>query len=308
MHVLQASGLRKTFEKGKERVEAVRGVSLSIAAGEILAFLGPNGAGKTTTIKMVAGLIIPDAGAVAINGLDPHRDAAAQHHLGAVLEGSRNLYMPLTAHANLTYFARLKGLSRREAIRRADQLLAEFNLTDKANSQVNDLSRGMQQKLAIAVSLVHAPKLLLLDEPTLGLDVEAAIAVRQQLRELAARGHAILLTTHQLDVAQAVADRVAIIRGGTLIAQDATSALVGKFCGQGYSIYVEGTPQANQVQALTALGATSDDGVIHFAGEPQALYAVLAALQPLAINRVERGDADLESVFLRIIKNVEVQS
>lgn len=306
MHrVLQATGLRKTFKKGKECVEAVRGVSLSIAPGEILAFLGPNGAGKTTTIKMVAGLIIPDEGHVTINGLNPHQDAAAQHHLGAVLEGSRNLYMPLTAHANLTYFGRLKGLSRSQSIRRADELLAQFNLTDKAHTQANDLSRGMQQKLAIAVSLVHSPKLLLLDEPTLGLDVEAAIAVRGQLRELAARGHAILLTTHQLDVAQAVADRVAIIRGGTLIAEDTTSSLVGKFCGQGYSIYVESTPNANQVQALTTLGATIDNGVIHFAGDPQALYAVIAALQPLAISKVERGAADLESVFLRIVKEVQ---
>lgn len=305
MSVLETTGLRKVFEKGKERVEAVKGVSLNIAAGEILAFLGPNGAGKTTTIKMVAGLVIPDSGTVLVNGLDPHATTRAQLHLGAVLEGSRNLYLPLTAHANLKYFGRLKGLSRREAQRRADQLLEEFHLTDKAHTQANYLSRGMQQKLAIAVSLVHSPKLLLLDEPTLGLDVEAAIAVKKQLRELADLGHAILLTTHQLDVAQAVADRVAIIRGGTLIAEDTTSSLVEKFCGQGYTIHVEGTPGDAQRAALTALGATIDGNAIRFAGDPAALYAVIAALQPLPITKVERGEADLESVFLKVVKEVQ---
>lgn len=305
MNVLEATGLRKTFVKGKERVEAVKGVSLSIAAGEILAFLGPNGAGKTTTIKMVAGLVIPDGGSVAVAGLDPHRTTRAQEHLGAVLEGSRNLYMPLTAHANLKYFGRLKGLSRREATRRAEELLAMFNLEGKANAQANDLSRGMQQKLAIAVSLVHRPALLLLDEPTLGLDVEAAIAVKQQLRDLAAAGHAILLTTHQLDVAQAVADRVAIIRDGTLIAEDKTSALVEKFCGQGYTIHVEGMPGDLQRETLTALGATVDGNIIRFAGEPPLLYGVIAALQPLTIVKVERGEADLESVFLKVVKEVQ---
>ncbi len=302
MAVLQATNLKKSFGSGPKKVDAVNDVSLTLETGEILAFLGPNGAGKTTTIKMVAGLALPDAGSVRVNGLDPHQDPRTHRDIGAVLEGSRNLYMPLTAVENLEYFGVLKGLKTREAAARADELLAVLGLTEKRNTRVNDLSRGMQQKLAIGVSLVHKPRLLLLDEPTLGLDVEAAETVKELLRSLANQGHAILLTTHQLDVAQQISDRVAIIRGGKLIAEEATGTLLKQFSGKAYTIRLEGIPSAEQLAHLKARGVVVQDGALYFDGEPSQLYDVLAQVQPLTITSVERGQADLATVFLKLIK------
>jgi ABC-2 type transport system ATP-binding protein len=182
---LEVDSLRKTFRYGNKLVEAVRSVSLSLASGEVLAFLGANGAGKTTTIKMIAGLIRPDAGQVRIAGVDPHSNSQALQMLGAVLKGNRNLYWRLTPEENLEYFGVLKGLSCREARRRGRVLLERFGLLSKCHTTVQTLSRGMQQKLAIAVALIHQPQLLLLDEPTLGLDVDVMRSLTSLTRQLA---------------------------------------------------------------------------------------------------------------------------
>src|SRR5262245_22401838 len=152
--VLEGRGLRKRFRTRRSIIEAVRGVDLDLAAGEVLAFLGPNGAGKTTTIKMIAGLIRPDAGVVNIGGLDPHRTRAALARVGAVLEGSRNIYWRLTALENIEYFGVLRGLTRRAARARGGVLLERLGLATRAHSTVQTLSRGMQQKVAIGVALV----------------------------------------------------------------------------------------------------------------------------------------------------------
>ncbi|NJM57303.1 MAG: ABC transporter ATP-binding protein, partial [Synechococcales cyanobacterium RU_4_20] len=163
MKILEAQGLCKTYRRGQQVVEAVRGVDLAIAPGQILAFSAER-AGKATTIKMIAGLIRPDAGTVAIAGRDPHREPDAVRQLGAVLEGNRNLYWRLTPMENLEYFGVLRGLTRQAARRQGRQLLERFELTGKRDAAVQNLSRGMQQKVAIAVALVHQPQLLLLDE------------------------------------------------------------------------------------------------------------------------------------------------
>ena len=163
---------------------------------------------------MIAGLIRPDAGKVEIAGKDPHQDPQALQGVGAVLEGNRNLYWRLTPLENLEYFGVLRQMPRKLAKTRGVELLKTFDLLEKRNVPVQKLSRGMQQKIAIAVALIHQPQLLLLDEPTLGLDVEAGETVKQLIRQVAAGGCAILLTTHQLNVAEALSDRVAIIRAG----------------------------------------------------------------------------------------------
>lgn len=300
--VLSAQGLSKRYRQGRQTFEAVRQVSLCLQRGEILAFLGPNGAGKTTTIKMIAGLVRPDDGQIEILGQNPHRSAAALQQVGAVLEGNRNTYWRLTAIENLEYFGVLKGMARRRARRRGLELLDRFQLHDKRDTPVQKLSRGMQQKLAIAVALVHQPHLLLLDEPTLGLDVEASEAVKALVREIAAEGCAILLTTHQLDVAEELSDRVAIMRRGTLVAERATEDLIREFSGGAYRIAVEAPISPPQQQTLHQLGAHIQGQTITFAGSPEALYPLLAALQPLPILSVQRDRADLTEVFLKLVR------
>src|SRR5918996_178896 len=220
---LPAIGVRdltKVYGDKKHPVRAVDGISLSIAPGQVFGFLGPNGAGKTTTIKMICGLVAPTSGSIRVNGYDAVRQrSAAVMQLGAVLEGSRNVYWSMSAWQNLLYFGRLKGLRDREIRPRAEQLLTELGLWERRDELVGGFSRGMQQKVGIAAALITDPPILLLDEPTVGLDVQAARTVREWITQLAHdEAKTIVLTTHQLNVVQELCDRVAIIRDGIIAA------------------------------------------------------------------------------------------
>lgn len=307
---LASEGLRKSYGRRKRRFEAVRGVSLHIAAGEVLAFLGPNGAGKTTTIKMIAGLIRPDAGWVRIAGLDPHRQPDALQGVGAVLEGNRNLYWRLTPLENLEYFGVLRKMPRKAARERGLELLEAFDLLDKRKDPVQKLSRGMQQKIAIAVALIHKPQLLLLDEPTLGLDVEAGETVKQLVRQVAASGCAILLTTHQLNVAEELSDRVAVIRSGQIVAEQKTQALIRQFSKHSaYHIEFEGSLDDNRRQVIESLGAAVKEQQIHYfpaessLSASATLYKLLSVLDPLPLVEVRQDRADLTDVFLQLVRD-----
>jgi ABC-2 type transport system ATP-binding protein len=307
--VLATSQLSKAYGRGSRRFEAVRQVSLTVREGSVLAFLGPNGAGKTTTIKMIAGLVRPDRGWVRICDRDPHRDVGALKHIGAVLEGNRNLYWRLTPLENLEYFGVLRQVPRRQARRRGAELLEQFGLQDKGHTPVQKLSRGMQQKLAIAVALVHEPRLLLLDEPTLGLDVEASQTVKSLVRQIAAEGRAILLTTHQLDVAEELSDRVAIIRKGRIIAEEPTQALLRQFSSATYRVQVEGSVEGMQQSEIASHGGTviptAEGATITFAGSSEQLYTLLEQLRPLPIFSVQRDRADLTRVFLKLVNETQ---
>ncbi|MBE9010556.1 ABC transporter ATP-binding protein [Pseudanabaenaceae cyanobacterium LEGE 13415] len=301
MQVLEVEQLQKTYRSGGKTVEAVRNVSFNINRCEVLAFLGANGAGKTTTIKMIAGLILPDRGQVKIAGRDPHRQSIALKSVGAVLEGNRNVYWRLTPEENLEYFGVLRGLSGHVARQRAKSLLERFELIPKRNTIVQNLSRGMQQKLAIAVALIHEPQLLLLDEPTLGLDVEATQTVKRLVREIASEGRAILLTTHQLDIAEELSDRVAIIKQGEIVAQERTETLIQQFSGDSYRIELEQELDSDRMSKLSAIDAVIEGKTV-YVRQTDWLYEALEILKPLSIIRVEKDQANLVDVFLKLVK------
>jgi ABC-2 type transport system ATP-binding protein len=301
MLILEAESLQKTYRSRRQVLTAVADVSLKLAAGEVLAFLGPNGAGKTTTIKMIAGLILPDAGWVRVAGRDPHRDVKALRAIGAVLEGNRNLYWRLTPIENLEYFGVLRGLTRRVAQRQSQVLLERFELGDKRNALVQTLSRGMQQKLAIAVALMHDPKLLLLDEPTLGLDVEATESVKALVREIAAEGRAILLTTHQLDIAEELSNRVAVINRGEIVVEEPTAELIRQFSDSAYVIQLEQPIDALRASKVIALGAAVELNKVTIR-EPEMLYLALEILRPLPIVTLGRQQANLTEIFLSFVR------
>lgn len=272
--------------------------------------MGPNGAGKTTTIKMIAGLIQPDAGTVCILGRDPHTDPGALAQVGAVLEGNRNLYWRLTPLQNLEYFGVLRGLPPRTARQRGLELLETFGLQEKQDVAVQTLSRGMQQKVAIAVALLHQPALLLLDEPTLGLDVESAQAVKSLIRQIAASGRAILLTTHQLDIAEALSDQVAVIRQGVIIAQAPTREFIRNFAGavSTYRIELEQGLDPWRFEQLARQGVEIlGSHRVRFSGPPEMLYQVLEILKPLPLLGLKREEADLTHIFLELLKRGEGQ-
>lgn len=233
-NAIEITGLTKTYRGllpwAQHEVVAVDNLSLSISQGEIFGLLGPNGAGKTTTIKMVAGLVEPDAGKISFPAF-PGRPA-----IGAVLEGSRNLYWRLSPWENIRYFGEIKGVPLSMLRRQADELLALFGIADKRDRPAQTLSRGMQQKLAVVLAFLGKPDLLLLDEPTLGLDVASSQTIQHQLRELCReRNLSIIITTHQMDVAQSLCRRVGIMREGRVAACEPVDELMDHFRRQDYT-------------------------------------------------------------------------
>jgi ABC-2 type transport system ATP-binding protein len=303
--VLDARRLTKVFGTGDSALRAVADVDLVVHAGEVVALLGPNGAGKTTTIKMVAGLVTPTNGEVTILGEDLRRHrGAAVRHLGAVLEGGRNVYWALSAWQNLIYFGRLRGLRTREIAPRAEWLLRELGLWDRRNQSVGGFSRGMQQKVAIAAALVSDPSLLLLDEPTIGLDVNAARTVKSWIRRLAAEEHkAVLLTTHQLAVAQELSHRVAVMSDGRILADRPIGDLLDQFRDDRYEIDVAVPSEAVPPSMLYDVRPRDGDLATLAVSDSDTLYEVLDLLARRQVPLVSVAPVrpDLEEVFVRLV-------
>ncbi len=222
---IDVSALTKRYGPPESGLVAVDHISFQVRPGEIFGFLGPNGAGKTTTIRMLAGLSEPTAGEVHMLGLARSRDLPQiKKRIGVVPEAS-NLYDELTAFGNLIFSMQLYGVPREERAPRAEELLARFRLADKRDTPFGKLSRGMKRALTIAAALAHKPALLFLDEPTTGLDVISARNLRQLIAELRQEGVTIFLTTHYLEEAERLCDRIAIIVRGRIVALDTVARL-----------------------------------------------------------------------------------
>lgn len=285
-------------------MQAVRGVNLSVEQGRITALLGANGAGKTTTVKIAAGLILKDRGRVSFPALGAHPT------LGAVLEGSRNLYWRLSPWENIRYFGELKGVPLSLLRRQAGELLEAFGLADRRDRPAQQLSRGMQQKLAVVLALLGDPRLLLLDEPTLGLDVESGRTIQDMLRRLCTeRGITILVTTHQMDLAQALCDSIAIMRQGTVAIHQPLGKLIGLFkrhdylvtlsaadweaargAFDGWTHSIEESPSAQQVTIRFMLRQGRD------------VYQLVALLQAVQADLIDlrQSEPTLEEIFVAV--------
>ena len=211
---LRLTGLAKSFDK-----PVITGLDLEIAAGQLYALLGPNGAGKTTTLRMVTGLTRPDAGAIEIFGVDARRDPQAAKAITAWLPDEPMLYDKLSPMEYLAFVAGLWRMEPRHAADEAERLLHWLDLWDERDTRCEGFSRGMKQKVALAGALIHDPRLLILDEPLTGLDAAMARAVKDALREQVTRGKTVIVTTHILEVAERMADRIGIIGGGKLLAE-----------------------------------------------------------------------------------------
>src|SRR5438067_2533109 len=237
---VETRDLVKVFERGRrtiwqrlrrepdrrDRFRAVDGIDLRVEAGEIFGLLGPNGAGKTTTMKMLATLLIPTGGSIRVLGIDPlARPREVRARLGAMLSGERSLYWKLTARENLEYFAALYHVAPAETRPRIDRALVAVKLADRADDYVERYSTGMRQRLALARALLPDPPLVILDEPTVGLDPQAARDLRDRVRELKRQGRTVLLTTHYMEEADQLCDRIAIIDHGEIVALDSPAAL-----------------------------------------------------------------------------------
>jgi len=293
---IEVDGLEKRYGD----VHAVAGVSFAVARGETFGILGPNGAGKTTTLEMIEGLTRPDGGSVEILGQavwpNPTR---VQGSIGVQLQKNA-LFENLTAAELLDLFARFYGVPLEG---RSARLLALVGLDEKAESQARQLSGGQQQRLAIALALVHDPEIVFLDEPTTGLDPQARRNLWEVIRAVAAENRTVVLTTHYLDEAETLCDRVAIMDGGRIIALDSPQALIDSLRGRSRVIF-EG--DGLDEDALTALegvqSVTSADGVYELTSlEPQRTLLGLVALaeqRGVEMRGLSVRQPTLEDVFL----------
>jgi ABC-2 type transport system ATP-binding protein len=224
---VQIEGLRKTFDR-----PAVDGLDLTVHAGEFYSLLGPNGAGKTTTLRMVTGLLKPDAGAISIFGIDALENPTAAKQIVAWVSDEPMIYERLTPFEFLEFVAGLWGVDAKLAEARARDLLDWLDLTPHMHERCEGFSKGMRQKVALASALVHDPRLIILDEPLTGLDAGSARLVKEVMRERVRRGDTVIMTTHILEVAERMADRIGVMAHGRLIAEGTLDEL-RRQAGQG---------------------------------------------------------------------------
>ncbi|MFS8586144.1 MAG: ABC transporter ATP-binding protein [Acidimicrobiia bacterium] len=302
--VLHCRGLRKAYG---ERV-AVADVGFAVAPGETYGLLGPNGAGKTTTISMVCGLLRRDAGEVTVAGRPMSPEATdAKAAIGLVPQDVA-LYEDLSAEENLRFFGRLQGLSGRELAARVAEVLEVVGLADRAGDRVGEYSGGMKRRANIAAGLLHRPRLLVLDEPTVGVDPQSRNAILESVEALAGEGMSVLYTTHYMEEAERLCDRIGIIDEGRLIAEGTRRELVAQL-GVGDQVEVTGTGDLAAFAAACAelpgaLGAEARDGsvVVRVEQGSTALAPIVAAAERtgVAVGGVEVTEPDLEDVFLAL--------
>jgi ABC-2 type transport system ATP-binding protein len=278
-------------------VQALAGVSLTVDRGEFFGLLGPNGAGKTTLISVLAGLVRPDAGTAAILGHDVVQDyRVARRSLGVVPQ--ELVFDPFfTVRETLRIQSGYFGLTRNDDW--IDEILANLDLTDKADANMRSLSGGMKRRVLVGQALVHKPPVIVLDEPTAGVDVELRQSLWLFVRKLNADGHTIILTTHYLEEAEALCGRIAMLKGGRIVALDTTRNLLARFAGLTVRLVAQRVPPAWQPRVLR-----QENGSFYLAldsyGELERLLADLRAAG-IAIDELALAETDLEQVFLRIM-------
>ena len=301
---IRVSGLRKSFGD----VTAVDGISFDVMDGELFGFLGPNGAGKTTTINMLTGLARPDAGTITVGGIDcTNKMKSAQHLIGVVPDES-NLYPELTGYDNLCFCGGLYGMRSSERKGRAVELLELFGLAGVAERKFSGYSRGMKRRLTIAAGIMHSPPILFFDEPTTGIDVQSARLTREILQELHRSGTTIFLTTHYIEEAERMCDRIAFMVNGLVVRVDSVSNLVKPVEGREV---VQASVLGTEVPDLEILGdlfpdygiGRAADGGIRIESTGKIDVGVVVRVledQGFDVAEVKRTALSLEDVFIRI--------
>lgn len=282
-------------------VEALAGVSLDIRAGEFFGLLGPNGAGKTTLISALAGLVRPDAGTISVMGCDVNRDyRAARRNVGVVPQ--ELVFDPFfSVRETLQFQSGYFGIAGNDAW--IDEILDNLDLTAKAHANMRTLSGGMKRRVLVAQALVHRPPVIVLDEPTAGVDVELRQTLWRFIRRLNGDGHTVILTTHYLEEAEALCGRIAMLKAGRVIALDTTENLLRRFSAHALRVRLAGAPPAE-------LGGAGPDAAgwwqIPFDGF-DGVEAILARLRGSGcdISDIEIGKPDLEDVFVRLMRGQE---
>jgi ABC-2 type transport system ATP-binding protein len=319
MAVIEVVDLQRTYRTGTgvfrrrvREVQAVRGVTFSVARGELYGLLGPNGAGKTTTIKMLITLLLPTGGSARVLGHDVvAAPARVRASVGYVFGGDRGLYERLSALDNLRYFAELYGVEPRAQRRRIAEVLDLVDLADRARERVEGYSRGMRQRLHIARGLLHDPPLVFLDEPTIGVDPVAARELRGTVAALVASGRTVLLTTHYMFEADELCDRIGVIAGGSLLAQGTPSQLKARVADrtvveiEAYGITADTVDELRRLPGVAAVRVEEREQLqlvrVQAATGLELTQALLARLGDARVGRVSARQPTLEDAYVDIV-------
>jgi ABC-2 type transport system ATP-binding protein len=306
--MIETHDLRKSYRtKGRRgaTVEAVRGVDLSVAEGEIFGFLGPNGAGKTTTLRMLSTLLTPDGGSARVAGVDLLADpGGVRRHIGYVAQGG-GTWEEVSAREELVLQARMYGFAKAEAQARADAAVEAFQLTEYADRWCKTYSGGQRRRVDVALGVIHGPRVVFLDEPTTGLDPQSRAHMWDEIRRLRAGGMTVFITTHYLDEADALCDRVAIIDHGTVVAEGTPDELKREITGDVVSVGLNGaTAAAADIlngQSYVRRLETIEDGVrLYVDSGATAIPLILRTLDGagLDLGSIELHRPSLDDVFL----------
>jgi ABC-2 type transport system ATP-binding protein len=293
--MIKTSGLRKSFRSGRTTVDAVRGVDLDVGDGEIFGFLGPNGAGKTTTLRMLATLIRPDGGSALIAGVDlVERPGEVRRRIGYVAQGG-GTWDEVSAREELAYQARLYGVKPAEARKRADQAVDAFQLTEFADRHCKTYSGGQRRRVDIALGIIHGPRVVFLDEPTTGLDPQSRAHLWSEVRRLRDEGMTVFLTTHYLEEADALCDRVAIIDHGTVVAVDSPAELKRQVAGDVVTLDLAGDtgPLARDLERQPYVRELERTGT-----GLRLVVDVGSTAMPQIMRRLDAADAELAAIGL----------
>ncbi len=296
---LVGRGLKKSYRG----FEAVKGVDFKVHRGECFGFLGPNGAGKTTTMKMIYGAVMPTGGELDVAGLDVRRSEREIKRRIGVVPQENNLDDDLKVKENLLVYGRYYDLPRKLALQRAEELLEFVELTEKAEAQVDQLSGGMKRRLLIARALINDPEIVVLDEPTTGLDPQARHLVWDRLRALTVEGKTLVLTTHYMEEAARLCDRLVIMEGGLIIAQGSPAALIEEHVSPQVLEFRAGPEDLERlrpvVEAVSDAVERTGEALLAFTADADALMERVRASGVEVENTVYR-QAELEDVFLRL--------
>jgi len=308
---IEVAGLTKRFDT----VQAVAGIDFQVGAGELFGFLGPNGAGKTTTINMLTGLARADAGTIRIGGIDCSANPRAGLKLIGVVPDESNLYPELTGFENLCFCAALSGIRKQERQKRARKLLAEFGLKGAAERKFGGYSKGMKRKLTIAAGIIHKPAILFLDEPTTGVDVASARKLRQLIADLHRDGTTIFLTTHYIEEAERLCDRIAFLVAGRIVQIETVAQLLQPIRAR-HVLQISCTNRVDEIQG--GLKNTFPDFDFNFPGKDVIRVEADEAIRvgPLVrfledhgadVSEARRMRPSLEDIFVKIT-GIEAQS
>lgn len=313
--MIEVRNISKRYKTRSSELTALNQISFKVNKGEVVGLLGTNGAGKTTLIKCLCGLLEPDEGEILIdNAYVNARNKRAMRYISSVLEGNRNLYWRMTVKENIEYFLGNRGLNIKRHKAQMESLLDRFNLMDKKNELVKDLSRGMQQKAAIIIALLCDTEVLLLDEPTLGLDVESNHEMVHFLREVVStEKKTILISSHDMNLIEKLCDRIVIINQGKLIADNYVNELKKLFEVRTYLFKIVGQITEEQQAVLqrkldnTTLIVSVDaaKGELELVQiQSKDFYTLIDIIQEndLEIESVEKQHIDFEAIFLKLIK------